>query len=89
MDRVWAMVFKSRRSRNIKGMPAVSVTGIPEILPELIRRERYDILITIPKFNMELGIHIVFVPNPARNRCAVRVIDLAANMRQGGSHNAS
>jgi len=62
-------------------VPAVSVTGIHEILSELIRRERHDILVTIPEFNMDVGIHIVFVPNPARNRCAVRVIDLAGKMR--------
>ena len=89
MDCVWALVPKLRRSRNVKSMPAVSVTGIHEILPELISRERLDIPITIPKFNMDLSIHIVFVPNPARNRCAVRVIDLAGKMRQRGGPNAS
>src|SRR5438445_12253447 len=89
IDCVCKLVSKLRRRRNIKGMPAVFVTVIPEILQKLIRRERYDILITIPKFNMGLGIHIVFVPNPARNRCAVSVIDLAGKMREGGGPNAA
>jgi len=89
MDYVWALVPKLQRSRNVKGMPAVSVTGIHEVLAELIRWQRHDILITIPKFNMDLSIHIVFVPNPARNRRAVRVLDLAGKMRQRGGPNAS
>ena len=89
MDYVCALVPKLRWSRNVKGMPAVSVTGIHEILPELIRRERRDILVTIPKLNLDLGIHLVLVPNPARNRCAVSVIDLAGKMREGGGPNAA
>src|SRR6267143_4334015 len=89
MDCVWTLAPKLRRSRNLKGVSAVSVTGIHQILPELIRRERHDILVTIPKFNMDLSVHIVFVPNPARNCRAVCVLDFAGKMRQLCSANAS
>src|SRR6266550_2919423 len=89
MDHVVTLVSELRRSRNPESVAAVSVTGIDEILSELIRRECHDIPVTIPKFDMDLSVHIVFVPNPARDRCAVRVIDFAGKMRQRCSPNAS
>jgi hypothetical protein len=89
MDHVWALVPELWRSRNLKSVPAVSVTGIREILPELIRRECHDIRVKLQKLNMDLSVHIVIVPNPARNRRAVCMIDFAGKMRQRCSPNAS
>ena len=65
-----------------KGMSTVSVTCFCEILPELIRRECHQVLLAIPKIDIDLGLWLVLVPDPARNLVAVCLLDFAHMMRQ-------
>src|SRR6266571_2733486 len=63
-------------------MPTISVTCIREILPELIRRKCHQVMLAIPKIDIDLGIWLVLVPDPARNPVAVRLLDFAHMMWQ-------
>ena len=66
-----------------KGMSTVSVACFCQILPEPIRRECHQILLAIPKVDIDLGLlGVVLVPDPARNLVAIRLLDFAHMMRQ-------
>src|SRR5437899_5141647 len=72
-----------------KGMSTVSVACFCEILPELIRRECHQVLLAIPKIDIDLGLWLVLVPDPARNLLAIRLLDFAYMMRQRRGTNSS
>src|SRR6266545_6639686 len=81
-------ILKYLRRQDAEGMPTISVTCVHEILPELICRECQCTLVIIPKFDIDLGIQIVLVPSPARNRAAVRALDFSRIMWQPRGANA-
>ena len=89
MDHVRVAVLEKRRRLDAKGVLAVSVACVREILSELIRRERHQILFAIPKIDTDLGIWLVFVPNPARNLVAIGLLDSDRMMRQWHGANAA
>ena len=89
MDPVRAAFFERRWRHDAKAVLALSVARIREILPELISRDCHQILIAIPKINIDFRVRLVLVPNPAIDFIAVGPLNFADMMRQWRSANAS
>jgi hypothetical protein len=89
MDHVWALIPELRRNRNLKNVPAISVTRIHKILPKLVGGKLHQIFIAIPKFDINRDIGLVFIPNPPLNLIAIGLLDVAYMVRKRGGSNAA
>lgn len=62
-------------------MLAISITCIREILPKFVGGELHQILLAIPKFDINWDVWLIFIPNPPTNLVAISLLDVADMMR--------
>ena len=71
----------------MKAMLAVSITCVHQILPEFVGGEFHQILIAIPKFDINWDIWPMSVPNPPIHLMAISLLDVAHMVRERGGAN--